>query len=82
MKPQTDVWRDDGEGAQVSLPHVLRERVRILLELSQQCGRAALRLLDELPVSARFRRQYSAAHVHQVLSQRPITHQSLLVRYF
>lgn len=43
---QTDVGRDDGEGAQVGLPHVLRERVRILLKLSQQCCRAALRLLD------------------------------------
>lgn len=55
MRVLTDVGRDDGEGAQVGLPHVLGERVGVLLELSQQCGRAALRLLDELPVAARVR---------------------------
>lgn len=72
MRALTDVGRDDGEGAQVGLPHVLGERVGVLLELSKQCGCAALRLLDELPVAARVRRQDGTAHLHQVLRQRPI----------
>ena len=63
----TDVRRDDGEGAEVGLPHVLRQRVGVVLEASQQCRRAALRVLDQLPVGARVRGQDGAAHAHQVL---------------
>lgn len=71
----TDVRRDDGEGAEVGLPHVLRQRVGVLLEVSQQRRRAALRLLDHLPVEPCVRRQDGAAHAHHVLpgnSQRSV----------
>lgn len=63
----TDVRRDEGEGAEVGLPHVLRQRVGVLLEVSQQRRRAALRVLDHLPVEPRVRRQDGAAHAHQIL---------------
>lgn len=63
----TDVRRDDGEGAEVRLPHVLRQRVGVFLEVSQQRRRAAFRLLDHLPVEPRVRRQDGAAHVHHIL---------------
>lgn len=63
----TDVRRDDGEGAEVGLAHVLRQRVGVLLEVSQQRRRAALRVLDHLPVEPRVRRQDGAAHAHQIL---------------
>lgn len=59
--------RDDGEGAEVGLPHVLRQRVGVLLKVSQQRRRAALRLLDHLPVEPRVRRQDGAAHAHHIL---------------
>lgn len=59
--------RDHGEGAQVGLPHVLRQRVGVLLEVPQQRRRAAFRLLDHLPVEPRVRRQDGAAHAHHVL---------------
>lgn len=63
----TDVRRDEGEGAEVGLPHVLRQRVGVLLEVSQQRRRATLRVLDHLPVELRVRRQDGAAHAHQIL---------------
>lgn len=59
---------DEGEGAEVGLPHVLRQRVGVLLEMAQQRRRAALGVLDELPVWPRVWRQDGAAHTDQILS--------------
>ena len=58
---------DDGEGAEVGLPHVLRQCVGVLLVAAQQGGRASLRVLDQLPVRPRVRGQDGTAHAHQVL---------------
>ena len=58
---------DDGEGAEVGLPHVLRQRVGVVLEVPQQRRRATLRVLDQLPVGPRVGGQDGAAHAHQVL---------------
>lgn len=60
--------RDEGEGAEVGLPHVLRQRVGVLFEMAQQRRRAALRVLYELPVWPCVWRQDGAAHADQVLS--------------
>lgn len=68
----TYVRRDDGEGAQVGLPHVLSQRVGVILVVPQQRRRAALRVLDQLPVRLRFWSQDAAAHRDQVLSKRRI----------
>lgn len=63
----TDVRRDDGEGAEVGLPHVARQRVGVLLEAAQQCRRAPLRVLDELPVWPCVWSQDGAADPDQIL---------------
>lgn len=60
--------RDNCEGAEVGLPHVLRQRVGVLLKAAQQRRRAALRVLDELPVWPCVWRQDGAAHADQILS--------------
>lgn len=65
----TYVRRDDGEGAQVGLPHVLSQRVGVILVLPQQRRRAALRVLDQLPVRLRFWSQDAATHRDQILSE-------------
>lgn len=64
----TYVRRDNGEGAEVGLPHVLRQCVGVLLKAAQQRRRAALGVLDELPVWPCVWRQDGAAHADQVLS--------------
>lgn len=63
----THVVCDDGEWFQVGFPDVLRQRVCILLKTTQQMSRAALRLLDLLPVLLVGRIQYGASSSHQVL---------------
>lgn len=63
----TYVGRDDGEGAQVGLPHVLGQSARVLLVVAQQNRRAALRALEELPVRSWVWRQDGAAHTDQIL---------------
>lgn len=68
MPQLTYVRRDNGEGAEVGLPHVLRQRVGVLLEAVQQRRRAALGTLDELPVWPCVRSQDGAAHADQILS--------------
>lgn len=65
----TDVRSDDGEGAQVGLPHVLGQCVCVFLVVSQQRGRAALSMLDQLPVRLCFWSQDAAAHRDQILSE-------------
>lgn len=64
----TNVGCDEGEGAEVGLPHVLCQCVGVLLEVSQQRRRTALRVLDHLPVQPRIRGQDGTAHTHQILS--------------
>lgn len=66
----TDVGRDDGEGAEVGLPHILGQGVGVLLVLAQQCCRATLRLLDQLPVRTGLPCQDGTAHLQQVLRER------------
>lgn len=63
----TNVGRDDGEGAQVGVPHVLGQGAGIGLIVLQQPGGAALRLLDQLPVPLVGRIQEGAAHAQQIL---------------
>lgn len=63
----TDVGGDDGEGAEVGLAHVLRQGAGVVLKVLQQPGRAALRLLDQLPVPLVAGVQQGAAHPQQVL---------------
>lgn len=63
----TDVGGDDGEGAEVGLAHVLCQGAGVVLEVLQQPGRAALRLLDQLPVPLVAGVQQGAAHPQQVL---------------
>lgn len=65
----THVFGDDGERFQVGFPDVLRQRVGVLLEVSEQVSCAALRLLDLLPVLLGVRTQYGAACSHQVLEK-------------
>lgn len=65
----TYVWCDDGEGAEVRLPHVLCQCVGVFLVVAQQCRRAALRVLDQLPVRPCVWRQDGAAHTDQILSE-------------
>lgn len=65
----TYVWCDNGEGAQVGLPHVLCQCVCVLLVVAQQRRRAALPVLDQLPVWLRLWRQDGAPHTDQVLSE-------------
>lgn len=65
----TNVWGDDGEGAEVSLPHVLCQCVCIFLIVAQQHRRATFRVLDQLPVLLCLWRQDGAAHTDQILSE-------------
>ena len=65
----TYVRRDDGEGAQVGLPHVLSQGVGVVLKLAQQYSCAPLGVLDELPVRPRARGQDGTAHADQVLRE-------------
>lgn len=75
MRPQTaptptaltDVGGDDGEGAEVGLAHVLCQGAGVVLKVLQQPRRAALRLLDQLPVPLVAGVQQRAAHPQQVL---------------
>lgn len=60
---------DDGERAEVRLPHVLCQCVGVLLVVAQQRRRAALRVLDQLPVQPCVRRQDGAAHTDQILKK-------------
>lgn len=46
----THVVCDDGEGSQVGLPHVLYQRVGVLLKVAQQMCRPSIRALYLLPV--------------------------------
>lgn len=66
---QTYVWCDNGEGAEVSLPHVLRQCVCVFLVVAQERRRATLRVLDQLPVLPCVWRQDGAAHSDQILSE-------------
>lgn len=68
--PLTYVWCDDGEGAEVGLPHVLCQRVCVFLKVAQQRRWAALSALDQLPVRSRVWRQDGAAHTDQILSEK------------
>lgn len=63
----TNIWCDDGKGAEVGLPHILRQCVGVFLVAAQQRCRAALRVLYELPVWTRFWRQDGTAHADQIL---------------
>ena len=65
----TDVRRDDGEGAEVGLPHVLCQCVCVILVVAEQRRRAALRDLDQLPVQPCVWGQNGAAHTDQILSE-------------
>lgn len=65
----TYMWCDDGEGAEVGLPHVLCQCVCVILVVSQQCRCTALRVLDQLPVQPCVWRQDGAAHTDQILSE-------------
>lgn len=64
----TNVRCDDGERAEVCLPHVLCQCVGVLLVVAQQRRCAALRVLDQLPVQPCVGRQDGAAHTDQILS--------------
>lgn len=63
----THVVCDDGERFQVGLPDVLCQRVGVLLKVAQQMRRAAVRLLDLLPVVFGVGVQYGAAGLYQIL---------------
>jgi len=67
--PLTHVVGDDGEGLQVGFPDVLRQGVGVVLEVAQQVGGAAFRLLDLLPVLFGVRIQDGASCSHQVLEK-------------
>lgn len=67
VKTLTYVRRDDGEGAEVGLPHVLCQCVCVVLVVAQQRRRATLRVLDQLPVRPCVWRQDGAAHTDQIL---------------